>query len=130
MRNKIICSICSKAKDERVELMPARLRYTGTHVAKVLHHAKSSHLPFYILSGVYGFISGDEPIPHYDHLLVSEEVPALIERIVGQLTLLEAGEIVFCTKDKPNWKPYLDAIKQAASRLNISLSVYQLADDD
>lgn len=125
-----VCSICSRVKDENKELLPARKRYLGSHVLKVEKIALEQKHPFFILSGVYGFISGEEKIPTYDHLLAEDEVSALAEKIQAQIEKSGASEIHFYTKNKPNWKPYRVALEQAAQSVNVELSVHELAEND
>src|SRR5665213_1086849 len=99
-RKLIICSAGSRAKDPWQYPLPARLRYTGSHIAKVARTAHEEALPFYILSGVYGLVAADDPIPYYDHLLSLDEVGALAAKIVSRLLLDNIHEVRFCTKAK------------------------------
>jgi hypothetical protein len=130
MHKVVMCSICSREKDNREIPLPARIRYAGTHVASVEYQAKREQLPLYILSGLHGFISGDEEILNYDYLLTTKKVPELVQKLIPQLAALGVGEIRFYTKRKPNWEPYLLAIQQAADPLGIRLLVRNLAEND
>jgi hypothetical protein len=130
MNNKVVCSICSRAKDDDKNLLPARKRYVGSHIAIVENNSKELGQPFYILSGLYGFISGDELIPDYDYLLDANRVPALVAKVTSQLLSAEVGEVRFYTKRKPNWEPYLLALTQATDTLGVKLTVKLLGDDD
>lgn len=127
--NKVVCSICSREKDESNDDLPARLRYRGSHVAKVARYAQQEGLPFFILSGVYGFISEDERIEWYDHLLAADEVPALARKIEAQLRELKLQEVHFYTKRKPNWEPYLEALNRGAKMLGIRILVHYMGDE-
>ena len=75
MAQMAICTICSREKLEDRGMLPARERYTGSHITRVEELAISTMSPFFILSGVYGLLTPDEPIPHYDHVLTQVESP-------------------------------------------------------
>ena len=126
----VICSICSRMKDERKGLLPARERYLGSHISKVEKIAKEQKRPFFILSGVYGFVAAEEGIPYYDHLLLPNEVLALTEKIRVQLKEHAVEEIHFYTKTKPNWRPYLNALQKASKSLDIHLVIHELSEED
>lgn len=126
----IVCSICSRQKSQEAGVLPARQRYLGTHVAAVGLEAQKQGLPFFILSGRFGLVPADEPIPDYDYLLAREAVPELAHRISGQLVRHGVQGIHFYTKDKPNWSPYLEALQKATGRSGVSLVVCLLGEND
>ena len=130
MSHVVVCSICSRAKRYNQELLPARQRYTGSHISKVEEVARQKEQPFFILSGRYGFVSADEAIPYYDHLLTREEVNALAMKVRFQLKTHGVTECHFYTKRKSNWEPYLDVLIHAARALNVRLRVHELAGDE
>lgn len=131
MQPKIgICSICSREKDPNPDLLLARERYLGTHVAKVGQLAIHQEVAFFILSGVYGLLAADEAVPYYDHLLVDSEVSALVKMIRIQLWVHEIKELSFYTKSKPNWLPYRRALEEATTLTGTKLHIYELSDDD
>jgi hypothetical protein len=96
----------------------------------VAGYALEQELPFYILSGVYGFISAQVLLPPYDHLLVDDEAPLLSQKVSDQLRPLGIQEIHFYTKSKPSWQPYRDALARATSYLGITLHVHELSEND
>lgn len=126
----VICSICSRAKRQDEGLLPARQRYTGSHIGRTEKVATNQKQPFFILSGVYGFISADESIPYYDHLLATEEVLQLASKIRGQLKECGVRELHFYTKNKTSWKPYQEALCLATEALGVSLFVHEMLEDD
>ena len=127
---RIICSICSREKDTSDVLLPAHKRYRGDHVGKVERIALSQGLPFFILSGLYGMVPYEDPIPYYDFLLTEAKVSGLVEMLKIQLQQINPIEICFYTKRKPTWVPYLEALQKATEVLGVSLSVYELAEND
>ena len=130
MPSVAICCICSRAKNENVALMPARQRYCGSHIAKVAEYAAQRELPFFILSGTYGLIPGEVLIPYYDHLLVAQEVTALMLKVHSQLRRLGLREIHFYSKVKPSWMPYQVALVLASESLGVHLHIHELSEDD
>lgn len=82
---KIICTICSKHKDENKNLLPARSRYTSTRIKAIGEIAEKLKLPYFILSGKYGLISADEKIPNYDYYLEKSAIDSLSRTVEKQL---------------------------------------------
>lgn len=125
---KVICSICSREKAEG--LVPAGELYRGAHIRLVEGLAKAQDCPFFILSGVYGFVDAGQLIKSYDHLLQPDEVAALASTIEQQLAGHDIGEIEFYTKDKPNWWPYRQALELAAEKRAVCVQVHELGSND
>jgi len=124
-----ICCICSRSKNHDPHPLPAVERYTGTHIKHVKTLAENQKNPFFVLSGVHGFIPGRSMIWNYDHLLQPNEVAALAHKIGQQLKYYGIKTLHFYTKDKPNWQPYLAALKQGAEVAGVQLHVNYLEDD-
>ena len=129
MQKNVICSICSRQKAADTRLMPAQQRYLGSHMLIAQRAAKEAGLPFFILSGKFGFISGDTLIPDYDYLLTKDAVQSLSHEIAHQLLEVGVEKIHFYTKAKKNWQPYLEALKCACGEAKVVLRVHELADD-
>lgn len=127
--NRVICSICSREKDSRPGLLPARERYKGSHVTFVEKIAAKSRLRLFFLSGKLGVIDADSCIPVYDYLLAPEGVQSLSYDIWDQLESLGIEEIRFYTKHKPAWEPYLEALRLGAYAAGVKLVVELLPDD-
>lgn len=126
----VVCTICSRDKDKDEMLVAARSRYTSSHIRKVERIADENCLPFFILSGLYGLISADEPIPHYDHVLGLSMVTDLHYRIHNQLAIHDIEKIHFYTKDKPAWQLYERALGLATEHLGVELVIHQLNTED
>src|SRR5258706_4802441 len=113
MSHTAVCTIRSKEKRKDEGLLPARKRYIGSHISKVEKIAKEGSLRFFILSGCYGFISGDKGIPYYDYLLLEDKVENLALKVRSQLQEHGVEELNFYTKTKQNWLPYRNALSRA-----------------
>lgn len=127
MAKVIVCTVCSKDKDLRPGLIPARQRYLGSQIAHVAKIGHDSGLPFYILSGKLGPISADELIGLYDYLLEETEVDALAGKIIRRLELEKITKVIFFYKSKPGWRPYAEAMRRAAYATDTTLHTVMLA---
>ena len=123
---RILCTICSKSKNETPGLLPARERYTGKHVIEAVRAASRRGLPLFFLSGEYGFISADTEIPFYDHYLHESEVAELTKQVTEQLTKKEITEVFFYTEHDESWKPYEDLLRAASSKAGVLLCLVHL----
>ena len=123
---KAICTICSRHKQEDEGLLPARLRYTASHIAATEKIAHEQNLPLYILSGKYGLISADEMIPNYDYYLEQDKVDSLARTIAGQLHKDGITELDFYTEGKPSWAPYESALRKGVDLAGAALVVRAL----
>ncbi len=130
MGQTIICTICSKKKNEDPELIKALLRYTGTHVIKVEMIAREENLPLFFLSGKMGLIGSEDLIPFYDHPLHSHQVMNLAERLTHQLLIQDIEIVKFYMKSKIPWIPYQAALTRACENSETELEVYKLEHDD
>ena len=127
------CTYCSAAKSLEEGDIPAIQRYLDPRIHKVHEAASALGLDFYILSGEYGLISPDGPIPWYNHLLQAGEVDELVERMAEQIRLYEIGGIVYFTNsisNDPSLIPYRDAIVAACNRASCLCSVVEVKLED
>lgn len=126
------CTYCSRDKNKEPGKMPAIYRYLDTRIEKVYSAASQLGLGFYILSGEFGLLPPQEPIPWYDHLLRPEEVENLADRMTKQILEYEINGLVYFTKpcaQDSNVVPYHDAIVIACSRVSRPVFVVELRID-
>ena len=126
---KILSTICSRVKRNDEGLLPAKLRYLGDHVPFSEKMAAQLSVPFYIMSGKLGLISGDEPIPDYDYYLEMDKAAELAPTIEGQIKAAGITEIDYYTKDGEKWKPYGLALQTAADACGVKLNTVILGPD-
>ena len=129
------CTYCSAAKSPAEGNVPAIQRYLDPRIHKVHEAASTLGLDFYILSGEYGLIPPEEPIPWYDHLLQTGEVGDLVERMAAQIRQYNMEGIVYFTNaisSDTRLIPYRDAIVAACNRASCPCSVVEvdLEDDE
>jgi hypothetical protein len=124
---------CSAPKREDAEDLPAVERYLSERIASVDRSAAQEGALFLILSGTYGLIERDHPLPWYDHLLAPEEVAPMSERAVSRLASLDLSSVVWFTID-PKLDPFVSryarVLELATAELGLSLEVRVIEADD
>lgn len=123
---KVVATICSRKKSDAEHLLPAHERYLGAHIEKVKHIAIEQDAPFYILSGLYGFMPADTLIPTYDYLLIDSAVDPLVAIVADQMRADGISEVVFYTENNPNWQPYHKAVESGAQSAGALFSMHHL----
>ena len=122
MRTALITT-CSAEKADDPGLLPAVERYTHPRILAAARAAERRGLDFYILSGEFGLLGPQEPIPWYDHALQADEVGALSGPVASRLRAagMERIEAWLEPRDAPGWAPYYDLLEQAARAAAIEL---------
>ena len=94
----------------------------------VLAGAQEKDFPFMILSGKFGLIEFDQPLPYYDHLLKPFEVLEHSNFVAVQIKEYNITEVEFYTRileEDPNIQPYLDTISLACKLSKTKLTTFQ-----
>jgi hypothetical protein len=125
---KIVLTICSLEKDNSMEDLPAKIRYTNPRIKEVNEIAINENLPFYILSGKFGLLKSTSLIPWYDKLLEHEDVKSMVPLLVEQLVKEKISKIHFYGKSKSasGWGAYYDLLELACEKLMIKLTVFEI----
>lgn len=116
-KKTIICTICCREKDTAKEDLPAIRRYKSKRITAAADLARKSGLPFSILSGKYGLIDGNKPIPYYDKLMGVDDLGEIIDLNIKYLENNKIGKIIFICPDPGtdhHVHPYLRSIQAAA----------------
>lgn len=124
-----LCTYCSRDKSHAGGLLPAIERYRSARIASVRAAAAALGVRFCILSGEYGLISPDTPIPDYDHLLVRDEIPDLARTVARQLGELGITRLVFVTRPlrvDPGAAPYGEVLAMAAATCSVPVCTIEL----
>ncbi len=109
-------TICCREKDAAGGVMPAIERYRSKRIEAVRDAAAKAGLPFYILSGRFGLLLPEDPIPYYDYLLPPEEAAGLSVGIRKRLRQDEIGRVILFIPDPeldPKSIPYREAVRMA-----------------
>jgi hypothetical protein len=126
---RAVCTYCAGPKRDDGCLLPAVDRYRSRRIRTLALRAASELRPFLILSGEYGLLRGDEPIPWYDHLLLMDEVAALVPRVAAQLTALGIGAVEYHTAPlhaEAAVRPYFETITAACALAGAALTIEPL----
>jgi hypothetical protein len=128
----IYCTYCSRDKGAAPGDLPAIQRYRSRRIDAVVERARQAGLPLYILSGEYGLIPADHPIPWYDHLLLPGEVPALVDVVSRQMVGAGVTAVTWFERALPDdseIRPYRDTIQMACLTAGANWQK-QCVDDD
>ncbi|MDO9172135.1 MAG: hypothetical protein Q7W29_09915 [bacterium] len=129
---KILCSYCSAAKREDDGLLPAVERYLSERLRSLRRHGLAHGTPLHILSGEFGLLGAEDPIPWYDHLLRPDEAAPLALGVAARLRELGVDTVEYHTAspvEHPQVRPYLAAIRSACEAAGASLHVTVLPGD-
>ncbi len=123
------CTYCSKDKSDEPGDIPAIRRYKSARIDNVYAAACKLGVGFYILSGEFGLIPPEQPIPCYDHLLQADQVSHLAGLVAGQIKQHGITGLVYFTQplaQEPNVVPYHDTLAAACSQAAVALHVIEL----
>ncbi|MEK7068678.1 MAG: DUF6884 domain-containing protein [Patescibacteria group bacterium] len=121
---KIVCTICSRVKSEESVVLPAQERYLAPHIAQAKVFAEMLELPYYILSGKFGLVRADEPVPYYDHRLKEDEIDRVAGWVMSRIAQDKITHINFCAEQKPTWAPYEEILRRACERTGVILTLH------
>lgn len=123
-----LCTICCKDKRTNAGLLPAVERYLSARIAWAAAESARRGLPFLILSGKYGLITPQTPIPWYDQKLTPAGVAALVPLITRQLGELGVERILFYGRpaEDADWQPYHRALEEACQSAGVALERHAL----
>ncbi|MCJ7695919.1 MAG: hypothetical protein MUO40_10900 [Anaerolineaceae bacterium] len=121
----ILLTTCCKEKDPAPGTLPAIKRYLSKRIAHVYDESITYNIPMRILSGKFGLLSPDAPIPNYDHPLSTMEVPMLLPHVMEQLDQDSISAITFYAhpRQTPGWEPYYQVVEQSCKALSIKFEI-------
>ncbi|MCB1182265.1 hypothetical protein KDM41_02455 [bacterium] len=131
---KILCTYCAGRKRPGSRPLPAIRRYLSPRIAELHREARrrGSAWAFRIVSGRYGLLAPETPLPWYDHLLREDEVPAMAAEIAAALSRDRATHVEYHTADPFRLRqvaPYHQALVQACALSGIPVDVVLLPGD-
>ena len=129
MMNVAFCTYCSALKSETAGAIPAIQRYQSSRIERTYEAANLLGVGFYILSGEYGLLRPSEPIPWYDHLLLSDEVSSLVPIVVSQMRDFQIQHLLFMTRCVAQFSelvPYHDTVRAASEQAGVALCVVEI----
>jgi len=123
------CTYCSAEKNRSQGEIPAIQRYRSHRINSVYSAALGLGIEFLILSGEYGMLKPNDPIPYYAHLLIASEVPMHAKKVAMQLERLRVKDLIFFARsleEDKNLKPYLDCIRLASQEAGVELKIVEI----
>ncbi|MDO9693693.1 MAG: hypothetical protein Q7W56_03115 [Candidatus Latescibacteria bacterium] len=129
---KILCSYCSATKREDDGLLPAIERYLSARLRVLWRRGRAQGTPLFILSGEFGLLDAESPIPWYDHLLRPDEAALLAVGVAARLRELGVEAVEYHTaspQEHPDVQPYFGAISAACAAAGASLHITVLPGD-
>ena len=125
-RKTLVCTICSRDKDRREGLLPAIERYNSPRIYKVFALAQERGHAFAILSGKYGLLAPETPIPYYDKLLKEADGEEAAAEATAYLKEGNFREVILLLPDPavdPNVVPYIETMKRAGESIGVPVEV-------
>ncbi len=126
---KLFVTYCSAAKAGGEGLLPALERYLSDRIREVYRAARAGGADFRILSGEFGLLRASDPIPDYDHLLTSEEVPARSLGIADQLREIQPEQVVLFSRTlqaDPNLAPYRQVMRDGCRLAGVAFEIVEI----
>lgn len=125
----VFSTYCSADKEITDELLPAIERYRSDRIRRIYSAALTAGAGFFILSGEFGLLAPNAPIPYYDHLLTGDEVEAHSFKIAEQIKRHGITQIIFFTlpvKADEKLAAYHDCLRLACQQTAINLSFVEI----
>ena len=123
---ELFATYCSAEKNAAGGTLPAIERYDSDRIRGVAALAQSAGATFGILSGSFGLIRADHPLPYYDHLLQLDEVTPRAEEVASTLSLWGITRIRWFSvafEMDPNVSRYRDVMTAAAAPHGIEVEL-------
>lgn len=121
---------CSKEKREDVGDLPAIERYISNRIDRVSGNAAAAGCHFMILSGSFGFLDRQDPLPYYDHLMLADEVPAMVLIVANQIKSFSATRgsppstiKYYEVQEDPFVGPYKRLVQLICEKFSIDLEI-------
>ncbi len=125
----IFCTYCSAEKDQTESLLPAIERYRSDRIRRIYSSALACGQGFFILSGEYGLLKPNDPIPYYDHLLVLDEVESHSLKVAGHIKQHDITQIIFFTLSlaaDEKLAAYHASLRMACQKASVSLNFVEI----
>lgn len=121
---RCVLTTCTAAKDPSSGPVPAGQRYLGPRVDLARAWAADLGAPLLFVSGRYGLLSADDPIPWYDEALMPAGVPGLVAPVAAALRRrgLRWARVLVAPPGTPGWGPYEELIGRAAQAAGVELA--------
>ena len=112
----LYATYCSAHKRTDPGMLPAAERYQSSRIRHLVEQARTDNHPAAILSGQFGLVCAEEPLPWYDHLLQEAEITDMTHQVQQTLQEWGVGQVTWLTaalKSDPNLIRYQTVMAQA-----------------
>lgn len=116
---RVLVTYCSRRKSKEPGEIPAIQRYCSPRIAAAALRAQELGADFRILSGVFGILKAEDPLPYYDHLLAENEIAAMVDMVTPSLSVYD--EVIFASVIGDFVAPYRAVLEQATRQVGIRL---------
>jgi hypothetical protein len=121
----LFATYCSADKRRDEGDLPASVRYVSARIEDTVRRGQTPNARAGILSGRYGLIAPEHPIPWYDHLLRTDEVDDMVPQVVDTLREWKIESVRWFTVDvtkDPDVAVYCHVMDRACANLGITMS--------
>lgn len=123
MRRALV-AYCAAEKRPDPGLLPAIERYASDRIRAGERRAADEGAVFLILSGRFGLLAPDDPIPWYDHRLAADEADAMAAVVAEGLRARGVESAVFLADEaRPDLAPYVRAMREGCRRAGVPLRI-------
>lgn len=125
----LFVTYCSRDKSTVKKSIPAIKRYKSQRIKYVYNLSKRCKCEFAILSGMFGLLEPEMPIPYYDHKMQESDIERVVEfskRFISNKGIEEV--IYFTKKPKSELMPYLKAVKKLRNSIKIKIRTIYLCE--
>ena len=126
MPERLFATYCSAEKNRSDAPLPAVERYISERIAGVHAMAKAAAVRFGILSGEFGLIAPDHPIPYYDRLLDRHQVESMAVSVADTLRAWDIHAVQWFSvafEMDPNVSRYRDVMAKAAEAVGAAFDL-------
>lgn len=114
---------CSRKKNTTPGFIPAIQRYDSERISGLYNKSLNDNVPFAILSGKYGLVTPEQPIPWYDHLLTLIDISIIKERIISFILNHNIRDITYFTPQTQSVVLYREVLVQACNDTGVTITV-------
>ncbi len=125
----VFLTYCSAEKRIDGSLLPAIERYRSERIKRIYSAAMACGVDFFILSGEFGLLSPNQPIPYYDHLLTGDEIELHSANVIEQIKEYGITQIIFFTLPvavDQKLEPYHASLRLACQTTSIKLGFVEI----
>ena len=122
----VFCTYCSAHKVPTLTPIPAIKRYRSARIDVVAAQAAANAYPLYIVSGKFGLLAAEAPVPYYDYLLTADSAPQHAQLVAQQLAAIGIEQLIFFARPEehdPGAQPYVACVQLACTTAGVAFEL-------